>query len=208
MVFLFSRWVGVGRAPQVCGAHTATLHSSRHTAGRRGSLGAHPPQPQPQPQPPAMKKLFGKNKKPEFAGALYGKTVQVGPHHVRVEELVGEGGFACIYKVRDAENGKPYALKHLRLAADPEHIQEVQREAKTQVRLRGHPNILRLYAVAFAGPKGQETDGFFLMDYCSSTLIELMHRGELHEEQIMEIFSCVCNGVAHMHSQNPPLAHR
>lgn len=35
-------------------------------------------------------------------------------------------------------------------------------------KLRGHPNILRLHAVAFAGPKGQETDGFFLLDYCVS----------------------------------------
>ena len=35
-------------------------------------------------------------------------------------------------------------------------------------RLRGIPNILRLHAVAFAGPKGAETDGFFLLDYCVS----------------------------------------
>lgn len=35
-------------------------------------------------------------------------------------------------------------------------------------KLRGHPNILRLHAVAFAGPKGAESDGFFLLDYCVS----------------------------------------
>jgi AP2-associated kinase len=49
----------------------------------------------------------------------------------------------------------------------------VQREAKTMAKLRGHPNILRLHAVAFAGPKGAETDGFFLLDYCvSQQLVE------------------------------------
>lgn len=37
-------------------------------------------------------------------------------------------------------------------------------------KLRGHPNILRLHAVAFAGPKGAESDGFFLLDYCVSAL--------------------------------------
>jgi AP2-associated kinase len=42
-------------------------------------------------------------------------------------------------------------------------VQEVQREAKTMAKLRGHANVLRLHAVAFAGPKGAETDGFFLM---------------------------------------------
>lgn len=59
-------------------------------------------------------------------------------------------------------------LQHLRL--DQENIGEVQREAKTMAKLRGHPNILRLHAVAFAGPKGAETDGFFLLDYCVSAV--------------------------------------
>jgi hypothetical protein len=57
--------------------------------------------------------------------------------------------------------------QHLRL--DRDNIGEVQREAKTMAKLRGHPNILRLHAVAFAGPKGSETDGFFLLDYCVSS---------------------------------------
>jgi AP2-associated kinase len=60
-------------------------------------------------------------------------------------------------------------VQHLRL--DQENIGEVQREAKTMAKLRGHPNILRLHAVSFAGPKGAETDGFFLLDYCVSVLV-------------------------------------
>ena len=38
------------------------------------------------------------------------------------------------------------------------------------MKLRNHPNVLRLHAVAFAGEKNAETDGFFLMDLCTSTL--------------------------------------
>ncbi len=30
---------------------------------------------------------------------------------------------------------------------------------------QGHPNILKLHAVAFAGPQGAETDGFMLLDF-------------------------------------------
>ncbi len=104
-----------------------------------------------------MKKLLGRGQKKE-EGALINKTVQVGQYHVRVESMLGQGGYADIYRVRDASSGQTFALKHLRLQGDQEHITEVQREAKTMAKLRGHPNVLRLYAVAFAGPKGGETE--------------------------------------------------
>lgn len=55
---------------------------------------------------------------------------------VRVEALVGQGGYSDIYRVVDG-SGRLYALKHLRLAGDAEHIAEVQREAKTMARVRG-----------------------------------------------------------------------
>lgn len=66
------------------------------------------------------------------------------------------------------------SAQHLRL--DRDNIGEVQREAKTMAKLRGHPNILRLHAVAFAGPKGSETDGFFLLDYCVSVAVQAVAR--------------------------------
>lgn len=77
-----------------------------------------------------------------------------------------QGGFASIYKSRDSTTGLYFALKHMRLNADSDAIREVQHEAKTMAKLKGHPNILRLYAVSFAGPTGQETDGFMLLEYC------------------------------------------
>lgn len=120
------------------------------------------------------------------------------------------GGFACIYKVRDVNTGQLYALKHLRLQADAEALVEVQKEAKTMAKLRGHPNVLRLHAVAFAGPKGAETDGFMLLDYCYTTLIDQMQtcHFNLDDATVLEVFYCVCQGVAHMHRQKPPMAHR
>jgi hypothetical protein len=58
------------------------------------------------------------------------------PPKVRVEAQVGQGGYSDIYRVADG-SGRHYALKHLRLAGDQEHIAEVQREAKTMARVRG-----------------------------------------------------------------------
>eukprot|EP00879_Flechtneria_rotunda_P026603 GHRR01028377.1.p1 GENE.GHRR01028377.1~~GHRR01028377.1.p1 ORF type:complete len:183 (+),score=37.86 GHRR01028377.1:135-683(+) len=112
----------------------------------------------------AVQQLFGhRGPKQQSVGPLTNKTVQVGSFQVICEALLGSGGYADIYRVTDISSGHKYALKHLRLAGDVENIQEVQREAKTMAKLRGHPNILRLHAVAFAGPKGNETDGFFLV---------------------------------------------
>lgn len=76
--------------------------------------------------------------------------------------------------------------------------------------LRGHPNILRLHAAAFAGPKGAESDAFLLVDHCPDTLLAAMQRAgfQLDERTLVDVFSCVAAGIAHMHRQAPPLAHR
>lgn len=96
-------------------------------------------------------------------GALQGKTVQVGQFHVRLDALLGRGGYADIYCGQEINSGQTYALKHLLLQGDAERVQDVQREARTMAKLRGHRNVLRLYSVSFAGPKEAPTDGFFLM---------------------------------------------
>ena len=158
-----------------------------------------------------MKKLFSpKNGKREGSGPLVGKTVQVGQFAVRVETLLGQGGYAEIYQVKEVNTGQLFALKHLRLAGHPDHIMEVQREAKTMAKLRGHQNILRLHAASFAGPRNQETDGFFLLDFCPATLLEVMQSRnfQLSDRMVLHVFGSVCCATAHMHSQTPPLAHR
>jgi AP2-associated kinase len=70
--------------------------------------------------------------------------------------------------------------------------------------------VLRLHAVAFAGPKGGETDGFFLLDFCPGNLLDLLarHNFLLEERTVLHIFGCVARAVGHMHAQKPPMAHR
>lgn len=49
---------------------------------------------------------------------------------------MGQGGYSDIYRVTAADGGgRVYALKHLRLAGDAEHIADVQREAKIMARV-------------------------------------------------------------------------
>ena len=44
-------------------------------------------------------------------GTLTGKTVMVNQRHLKVEQVVGEGGFATIYRCTDCDTGKAFALK-------------------------------------------------------------------------------------------------
>jgi serine/threonine protein kinase len=53
---------------------------------------------------------------------------------VRVEAVLGRGGWSTIYRAA-GDDGRLYALKHLALAGDAEHIGHVQREAKTMARV-------------------------------------------------------------------------
>ncbi|KAJ9526554.1 hypothetical protein QJQ45_017678 [Haematococcus lacustris] len=83
-------------------------------------------------------------------------------------------------------------------------------QAIVMAKLSGHKNILSMHAIAFAGAPGKETDGYMLLDYCPSTLLEAMQKASfmLDDFFVYEVFSEVCQAVAHMHRQKPPLAHR
>ncbi len=63
---------------------------------------------------------------------LMGKTLQVGPYSVRVEAHLGDGGFAAIYRVRDMNTSSAFALKHMRLGADPEALRDCHIEVSSR----------------------------------------------------------------------------
>ena len=141
---------------------------------------------------------------------IVGKTLKIGPYTVRIDSHIADGGFASIYKVRDNSTSAVYALKHMRLVGDREAIADCMTEVETMKRLRGQPGILTLRAVAFQGGVGAEQEAYLLLDLCQDNLVEFMAKqdNKLNTATIVQIFSAVCQGVAAMHRQNPPLAHR
>jgi hypothetical protein len=66
---------------------------------------------------------------------LAGKTLRVGPYTVRVEAHLGDGGFAAIYRVRDMTTPAVFALKHMRLGADPEALRDCHVEVSRRLAL-------------------------------------------------------------------------
>lgn len=105
---------------------------------------------------------------------------------MRVEALLGEGGFASVYRVQDVTTQKVgglasvcymacwsslasstdasgylqmLALKHSRMGADPEAVAHVKKEIAIMKVLRSGDNILTLRSVAFTGPTDQVSHG-------------------------------------------------
>ncbi len=58
-----------------------------------------------------------KSLKPSKAGSgpLTGKTIKVQAYSAKVENVLGEGGFATIYRCSDITTKATFALKHFRL---------------------------------------------------------------------------------------------
>ena len=65
-------------------------------------------------------------------------------------------------------------------------------------------------AAAFTGTKGNEQEAYLILDLCQDNLVEYMrgHDNKLSTPAIIQIFSAVCQAVAAMHRNQPPLAHR
>jgi len=71
---------------------------------------------------------------------------RLGPYEI--QSVLGIGGMGEVYRARDTVLGRDVALKVLprSLAADPERIARLQREARTLASL-SHPNIAHIYGV-------------------------------------------------------------
>lgn len=156
-----------------------------------------------------MKSFFKNVVQRKEGPGLVGKMVKVGSYMVRVETLLGEGGFASIYRVRDGNTNKAYALKHMRLAGEQEALTDCHTEVEAMKLLAGQPYILPLKAVAFTGARGAEQEAYLLLELCQENLVEYMSRkGPFSDKQVMHIFQCACRAVTALHLSDPPMAHR
>ena len=126
---------------------------------------------------------------------LIGLTLK---NRYRVEESIGRGGMADVYKVYDNLRASHLAIKVLRedLARDRIFLRRFQREAQTLSRLQ-HRHIVRFY--------GLEQDGmdvFMLMDFIDGeSLRDVIFRANrpLDQNKMMEILKPVCSALHYAH---------
>ena len=116
----------------------------------------------------------------------------------RVEELIGSGGFAWVYRGYDPSLEIPVALKVLKpqFAGDPTFDERFRREASMAARLR-HPNIVKIYEV------GRDGDAvFFAMDYHPSGLASRLDAMPfLAEEFVLKVGLDVSRALGFAHRE-------
>jgi len=137
--------------------------------------------------------------------------ITVGDRTVVIKEQLGEGGFAYVYSVQDVNSGEAFAMKRM-LCQDRESCDIAEKEITMMRLLKGHPNIINFIAASKrenTQSSHRATEYFILMDLCTGgSLIDLIRRRNgrpLKEAQICDLFAQVCQGVAHMHAQKPPV---
>lgn len=141
---------------------------------------------------------------------LEGRNVDVGNLKIHVRNAIAEGGFSCVYLARDAVHAsKQYALKHM-IYNDEELSDLVMKEINVMKALKGHPNVVTLYAHTILD-MGRTKEALLVMEFCEKSLVNVLEsRGAAYfeEKQVLSIFRDVCNAVFAMHSQSLPIAHR
>ena len=129
--------------------------------------------------------------------SLVGKTLL---DRYNVQEFLGRGGMAEVYKVWDSHRMTYLAMKVLLedLAVDKVFMRRFAREAKTLEKLQ-HPSIVRFY--------GLEREGrlaFMLMDYIEGDNLKPLifdYGGALPNEQVSAIMRAIAGALSYAHRQ-------
>jgi len=130
---------------------------------------------------------------------------RIGKYEI-LDEL-GRGGFAVVYRARDAVMGRQVALKVISgpLAQEREFVERFQQEARVAADLR-HPNVVPVYDFG-------ESDGALYLAMAligqGRTLRDLLaERGPLPLEQALPILAQLADALDYLHHRDPPLVHR
>ncbi|MGE5599621.1 MAG: Stk1 family PASTA domain-containing Ser/Thr kinase [Bacteroidota bacterium] len=118
----------------------------------------------------------------------------------RIDELIGEGGMALVYKAEDTLLQRPVALKILRsqFASDAEFVERFRREAQAAARL-SHPNVVNVYDV------GQDHGLNYIVMECvrGENLKELIRKeGPFTVGRTLVIARQICEALHHAHHNN------
>jgi serine/threonine protein kinase len=119
-------------------------------------------------------------------------------------ERLGQGAMGTVYKARQMSMNRLVAVKvlHPRLAANPEFLQRLTREAHLAARL-SHNNIIQAIDVGSAGPLH-----YFVMELVEGqTIREILEKGKVYEErEAVEIILQIAQALQHAHRRG--LIHR
>jgi serine/threonine-protein kinase len=114
-----------------------------------------------------------------------------------IEEVIGEGGMATVYRARHKIVDRPCAVKIMdpALSRDPVVSERFRREAKAAQKL-AHPNIIEIF------DEGETEDGtpYMVMELlCGEALGQTLTRGAIEVKRALPIMVQVARALARAH---------
>jgi serine/threonine protein kinase len=114
-----------------------------------------------------------------------------------VEEVIGEGGMATVYRARHKLVDRPVAVKIMNpmLASDPIVRERFRREARSAQKL-AHPNIIEIF------DQGDTEDGtcYIVMELLrGESLAAVVQRGRLEVNRAISVMIQIARGIARAH---------
>ena len=117
-----------------------------------------------------------------------------------LEERIGNGGMAEVYKAQDKLLGRTVAVKILHAAYknDTDFIEKFHREAKAAACM-SHPNIVNIYDVGVDG-----AEHYIVMEYVPGSTLKrkIQIEAPLDIPTAVHIAKDVADGLAHAHANN------
>ncbi len=131
-----------------------------------------------------------------YNGAVFTPGALLGTY--RLIDQIGVGGMGEVWKAEDTRLGRMVAIKILppSIAADPEAIARMRREARTAAQLN-HPNIATIYAF-------EESDEhrFIAMELVEGeALTKRIERAALPEAEVCRIGGAIADAIAEAHAR-------
>jgi eukaryotic-like serine/threonine-protein kinase len=122
---------------------------------------------------------------------------QLGPY--RILQLLGEGGMGAVYLADQSEPiRRRVALKVIKLGMDSREIIARFEAERQALALMGHPSIARVLD-AGSTPDGRP---YFAMEYVpGEPITQYSDRHRLTNRERLELFTQVCDAVAHAHQK-------
>ena len=144
-----------------------------------------------------------------IASSLTYSTHNIGGMQIQLGAQLAEGGYSFVHLAEEVGSGRKFAVKRIVMLGG-EASQSARFEVDVLTKLQGHPNIMQLFGHGTTRLK-QATEMLMVCELCEGGHLYDHYQamgGAIPEERLMSLFAQCCEAVGHLHSQQPPLAHR
>ena len=138
-------------------------------------------------------------------------THDIGGMQIQIGAQLAEGGYSFVHFAEEVGTGRQFAVKRVVMMGG-----EANKNAKWEVdvlrKLQGHKNIMKMFSHGTMRLKRDGcTEMVMVCELCDGGHLYdhyVKMGGNVPEERLIDLFHQCCEGVSHLHSQHPPLAHR